>query len=132
MEIVEMRKWLTDFAHGMAKGAYFEDNGECGFGRSCVGISIHGSYPDYDCEDDAQCPPPETKDAYHKHDCLAVLNHGNTEEAIRQLYAWCRKLESNGYKRIAIAPVPLDPKIPSALSILLGKHESKRIVRADV
>jgi len=80
----------------------FEQDGEVGFGRECVGLMKGSNYIDY-------CPInmetygdlPELYDerllkiapnnAYHKHDCLAVL--GRDEEAIRQLSDWVDKLK---------------------------------------
>jgi hypothetical protein len=59
--------------------------GECGFGRECVGVSADGSYPDYmwyDSNWDRLDPNGEVwtpPNAYHKHPCVAVLGRG--EEA---------------------------------------------------
>jgi len=99
-------------------GARFESAGECGFGRPCVGIVKGGSYPAYsefeqvneapwlrsihECPEAA--PPAGVKDAYHKHDCLAVLGRG--PNAIHQLYIWVRHLEAQG---IGIAEIPRRP-----------------------
>lgn len=90
----------------------FETQGEVGFGRACVGlISRGGSYLDYNPidyikgefveyfpRDNRLSPPPNlVPDAYHKHDCLAVLVHGDDyEKAIRQLYSWILYLRSQG------------------------------------
>lgn len=86
----------------------FEDEGTCGFGRECVGfIGRNDSYIDHNpshdetgnwkvregFEDDRLYSPPGVN-AYHKHDCLAVLGRG--EEAIRQLAEWVTHLESLG------------------------------------
>lgn len=79
-----------------------ELEGVCGFGRECVGVSANGSYADYQWYDgvsydrldkngDVWCP----KDAYHKHDCVAVLGRG--EEAESQLYDWLKWFDDNGF-----------------------------------
>lgn len=89
----------------------FEDQGECGFGRPCVGFLADGNWlahnpdrltpsryghdytpiADLACE---ACYAPEGVDAYHKHDCFAVLGRG--AEAIMQLAVWVRHLEAAG------------------------------------
>lgn len=86
----------------------FEDHGEVGFGRPCVGFKHGGNYvnynplryPDYAYvwpRDERLLAPPETPDAYHKHDCLAVLVHdANYAVAVLQLDAWVRHLEAQG------------------------------------
>lgn len=80
----------------------FEPEGECGFGRPCVGLMHGENYVDYNPNNDTtyesipeyyderlnDIPP---KDAYHKHSCLAVLGRG--EEAIKQLSEWVDKLK---------------------------------------
>ena len=86
----------------------FEDDGEVGFGRPCVGlISKAGAYLDYNAYEfkrghifpyDFRLEPPiEVSDAYHKHDCLCVLVHdGDYGKATRQLELWIEHLESQG------------------------------------
>ncbi len=79
-----------------------ELEGECGFGRECVGLLHGNNYVDFNPTDDTtyeyikgffdprldEIMPPK---AYHKHDCLAVL--GRDEESIRQLSEWVDKLK---------------------------------------
>lgn len=89
----------------------FEDDGEVGFGRPCVGfMTRHSSYLDYsprdchgpdptfevfaDCECPEAEPPDSVPDAYHKHDCMAVLGTG--DDAVAQLATWVRHLEAQG------------------------------------
>lgn len=83
----------------------FEQEGECGFGRECVGLMHGDNYVDYNPTDDKtyECLPEflderlydiAPKDAYHKHNCLAVLGRG--EEAIKQLSEWVDKLKELG------------------------------------
>ncbi len=99
---------LRDFAakHNLT----LEPRGEVGFGRPCVGFVGAGSnYVDYDPRMsggdyepiwpiDARLHPPEgTPDAYHKHDCLAVLVHGDDyDAALVQLAKWVDHLEAQG------------------------------------
>jgi hypothetical protein len=81
----------------------FEEEGECGFGRECVGLLKKSNYVEYNPFEDHGyvegfyderfydiCPP----DAYHKHNCLAVLGRG--DDAIRQLSDWVDKLNEIG------------------------------------
>lgn len=65
--------------------------GECGFGRECVGIVVDGKYPDYEWTNEGTWERIDNngevwtqKDAYYKHPCVAVLGRG--EEAESQLY----------------------------------------------
>ena len=81
--------------------------GEVGFGRPCVGIKAFSSrnYIDYNPYDTSTCENiPEffsnifyeirPKDAYHKHDCLAVLvQNENYDKAIIQLAEWIVNFE---------------------------------------
>ena len=83
----------------------FEQEGEVGFGRECVGFLHVDNYVDYnpsnvtthepiaelECE---HCCPPPGVNAYHKHDCLAVLGRGET--AIIGLAQWVRSMEEKG------------------------------------
>lgn len=92
--------------------------GECGFGRECVGITIHDNYIEYD--DDANVFIPE--DAYHKHPCVAVLGRG--EEAEAQLYDWVKWFEDNDMK----PQTTIDSSITHPVQILLGQHR-KTIMR---
>lgn len=82
----------------------FDQEGECGFGRECVGLkSKHqDNYIDYNPTDNVNYNYIESlkddrlwditpENAYHKHDCLAVLGRG--KEAIKQLSEWVDKLK---------------------------------------
>jgi len=78
----------------------FEEEGEVGFGRECVGLLKEDKYVDYNPTDshyerltdfyDERLDDITPPDAYHKHDCLAVLGRG--DDAIRQLSDWVDKL----------------------------------------
>ena len=87
--------YLTEWAARW--GATFQPVGEVGFGRECVGI-LHGtSYIDYsnlwEVAPGTEFWTPE--DAYHKHECLAVLGRG--DDAIGQLYAWVKWIDEHGW-----------------------------------
>jgi len=86
-------------------GIDFIEHGSCGFGRRCVGLSKYGNYVDYNPmshPDYEQIPElfsellydavPE--DAYHKHNCMAVLGEG--PGAIEQLSKWVDALNGFG------------------------------------
>lgn len=93
--------WLNNWCKKEGLSLVLE--GECGFGRECVGVASvnDGTYPDYvwyddDCERvdknaDVWCPP----NAYHKHSCTAVLGRGDS--AVEQLYQWCKWFEENNF-----------------------------------
>lgn len=83
----------------------FEDEGECGFGRECVGLTNGNNWVDFNPINlktkeyiegfyDKRFYDIAPKDAYHKHNCLAVLGRG--ENAIRQLSKWVDKLKELG------------------------------------
>jgi hypothetical protein len=94
--IAEIKAYAAD------NRCYFEPEGEVGFGRECVGVLAEGKYPDYEWHDadferadpngDVWVPPDV--DAYHKHECIAVLGRG--PRAIEQLHAWVVKLRESG------------------------------------
>lgn len=96
------------FAFANKHGILFVEKGECGFGRPCVGLNRgDGSWLDYNPLSDTTYGPifpydsrlcaPEGVDAYHKHDCFAVLvSDDNYESAIDQLEKWIEHLEAQG------------------------------------
>jgi len=97
-----MEKYIENIKKFAEKhGLTYTLEGECGFGRECVGILKGDNYIDYnptdrDCEYITglyneklyDIVPPK---AYHKHNCLAVL--GRDEESIKQLSEWVDELE---------------------------------------
>jgi hypothetical protein len=98
-------QWLETWCKGQGVNLVLE--GQCGFGRECVGISIHEHYPDYvwydeetydRADDNGDMFIPE--DAYHKHDCVAVLGRGKKAEA--QLYDWIKWFDENGFNVVTI------------------------------
>lgn len=82
---------------------FFAIEGECGFGRKCVGLLYRDNYVNYNPTDDVSYDYIKQlyderlfdivpQDAYHKHNCLAVLGRG--EKAVRQLSEWVDKLKA--------------------------------------
>jgi hypothetical protein len=117
-EIVMLEDWLKMWAADR-QAVYMR--GECGFGRPCVGINAGGHWvdlgppehiegPGYSMDIPSVLPgarPPDgVDDAYHKHDCLAVLVHAadyeaiteaEYEPAIRQLFIWMQEIDRHHY-----------------------------------
>lgn len=117
-EIEMLETWLKTWAADR-QAVYMR--GECGFGRPCVGINHDGHWvdlgppehiegPGYSMDIPSVLPeayPPEgVDDAYHKHDCLAVLvnpadyeniTEAEYEVAIRQLFIWVQHIDRAGY-----------------------------------
>lgn len=101
--IQECRENIQAFAN--EHKLIFNDEGECGFGRECVGLNIGEKWLDYNPHNsttyesikeyyDQRFYEVAPTDAYHKHDCVAVLGRG--DEAIRQLSDWVDKLNELG------------------------------------
>jgi hypothetical protein len=113
-------QWMINWAH--RNKVRLELEGECGFGRECVGIlADSGSYPDYD---DCECTYiPE--DAYHKHPCVAVLGRG--EKAESQLYEWLKWFEDNNFTVEAGMNESFEALHP--VDMLLGKQYYARMVK---
>jgi len=95
---VFIEKWCLD------NKVVFDDNGEVGFGRPCVGITHGNDYLDfywtewsddidykvlYSDEEIQAFRKAVPVDAHYKHPCLAVLVHGDDyDEAKFQLFEW--------------------------------------------
>ena len=96
----EKIEWMIKWAHKNKVVLNLE--GECGFGRECVGIISHDNYPDYEWYDgnDARIDNNgevwTPNDAYHKHPCVAVLGRGEVAE--EQLYDWLKWFDENNFK----------------------------------
>lgn len=102
----------------------FSENGSVGFMRPCVGFMRGNRYIDYnpyDWQGDDIKRIPETEsplsnppsklvpDAYHKHDCMAVLvQEDDVRGAVVQLAEWVRHLERGGDVKIVPFRAPLD------------------------
>lgn len=113
-------------------GFALELQGSCGFGRDCVGILRDGKFPDYQWYDmetftrldkngDVWIPP----DAYHKHECVAVLGHGEAAES--QLYDWLKWFDDNGFV-LEHGSQQVDPRL-GAIAYIMGMHHYVRLVR---
>jgi hypothetical protein len=127
----EKFNWMAKWA--AKNGVALNLEGECGFGRECVGITVNGSYPEYEWDDDetyerldnnGEVWAPEG--AYHKHPCVAVLGRG--EEAEGQLYEWLKWFDENDFK-VETGDIkmeaPLDP-----ILLMLGRNHYQRMVKA--
>jgi hypothetical protein len=125
----EKIQWLQEWC--ARNGVRLQLEGECGFGRECVGIAAgsEGTYPDYQWYDDdfervdsnGEVWIPEH--AYHKHPCVAVLGRGEGPEA--ELYDWIRWFDANGFKpQTSKNTARLHP-----LEIAMGRGEHHRMVK---
>ena len=103
MKATEARQICQEFAN--KHKVIFEDEGKCGFGRECVGFKTENwinhnpmHAETYEPIAGTECgkahPPEKTPDAYHKHDCLAVLGRG--DDAIIQLAEWVVNMNASG------------------------------------
>lgn len=125
----EKVKWMAYWA--AQNGLQLKLEGECGFGRECVGVSVEETYPDYEWyDDDYNRIDPNgdvwlPENAYHKHPCVAVLGRGEVAEA--QLYEWLKWFDDNGFK-LETGDQEYDKRL-GALAIVLGKHRYQRMVK---
>jgi hypothetical protein len=90
--------YLTDWA--ARYGATLQAAGEVGIGRECVGILKGSTYVDTAGVKEREAYQPggdwwQPEDAYHKHDCMAVLGRG--DGPLGQLYQWVKWLDGHGY-----------------------------------
>lgn len=121
--------WMINWAH--KNKVRLELEGECGFGRECVGIIVNNIYPDYHWYDDDYNEIDQNgeiwipENAYHKHPCVAVLGRG--EKAEEQLFEWLLWFDENKF----IIEVGFQPeakiKKMGLIEILFGKHQYARI-----
>jgi hypothetical protein len=118
--------WMAVWA--AKNGFALELEGEVGFGRECVGILSHDTYPDYMWFDDKYKRLDNNGDvwipenAYHKHHCVAVLGRG--EGAEDQLYQWLRWFDEQGFKKETGSTGKTD-----MVSMIFGQHMYHRLVR---
>ncbi len=126
----EKMEWMAIWA--AKNGAALVLNGECGFGRECVGIQVNGSYPDYHWYDDDTYDQLDKngavwqpKDAYHKCEVVAVLGHG--EEAESQLFEWLQWFDTHGFK-VQTGEIKLSKPL-DAISMMMGKNKFQRMVK---
>ena len=115
-----------------------QDEGEVGFGRLCVGFTKRECYVDYVRRDqshgaiwnDERLRPPEgVVDAYHKHECMAVLSRSeDRSEALRQLIIWVKH-----YNELGVVVTEYSNENLDVLSIMMkGTHSYCFQVKADV
>ena len=93
-QIVYLTEWAARYRCAL------QLNGQVGLGRDCTGILKDSHYIDTaDIKSQEAYQPGgewwEPEDSYHKHDCLAVLGHG--DEPLTQLYEWVQWLDGHGY-----------------------------------
>jgi len=99
LTIEECRSNIQDFAN--KHKIVFEDKGEVGFGRECVGLISGNNYIGYNPRhsetfeiiegfESREFDKIAPSDAYHKGDYIAVLGRG--DDAIRQLSDWVSEL----------------------------------------
>lgn len=132
-KLLWMTKWARD--HDMTLTL----TGQCGFGRECIGIEIEDHYPDYHWyEEDPKkgfaqldqnghvWTPP---DAYHKHECVAVLGRGEKAEA--QLYDWLKWFDDNGFVLEKGDNPKANYEALGPIAIVMGKHRYARMVRKE-
>lgn len=130
MKHEEKVQWMAMFA--ARNRATLDLEGECGFGRECVGLLVNCIYPDYawfdsnyeriDNNGDVWCP----EHAYHKHDCVAVLGRGVEAEA--ELYEWLKWFDDNGF--VLESGVNDPPKEGwDQIDFLFGRHLYARMVK---
>jgi hypothetical protein len=128
-KLAAMTEWASRF------GCTIQVNGEVGFGRPCVGI-LHGqAYVDYDWDlfgpGGGAFWTPE--DAYHKHDCLAVLVYDDDyDKALEQLWEWVQYMiaEHLGITTQVRETYNTDG-VGRALELLMGGHTQAKVVRLE-
>lgn len=128
MKHEEKIKWMINWC--FENKLRLELEGECGFGRECVGVMHNECYPDYawysDCyteQLDQNGDVWTPKDAYHKHECVAVLGRG--EDAESQLYDWLKWFDDNNFK---VETGQVDG-VTDPFLIMLGQHQFQRMVK---
>jgi hypothetical protein len=127
----EKLQWMALWA--AKNGLQLKLEGECGFGRECVGVLTNGKYAAYywcdanykriDNNGEVWTPP----DAYHKRDCVAVLGRGEPAEA--QLYDWLKWFDEHKFK-VETGTQPVDRTL-GALAFMMNQHVYVRLVRGS-
>lgn len=133
MKHEEKIKWMAVWA--AKNNAQLNLQSECGFGRECVGITVEGSFPEYEWDDsdynriDGNGDVWIPEGAYHKCPCVAVLGRG--EEAESQLYDWLKWFDENEFK-IETGDNPIEEwKELGAIGLLMGKNRYARMVKGN-
>lgn len=132
-KLAVMTEWAARY------GCTVQPKGQVGFGRPCVGILYGQSYVDTnngDYSTDYEClaPPSGVTDAYHKHDCLAVLAHGEEsadyDAALEQLYTWVVWLIENDYGVEVVDRQTFNKDgVGRQLELLMGGMTQARVVK---
>ena len=131
--------WMVQWA--ARNNAVLALEGECGFGRACVGVLAGNSgdpdeviYPDYEWYDEGYTKRLDDngivwtpKDTYHIHPCVAVLGRGEPAEA--QLYDWLQWFDNNGFVLEAGTVSREELMRLGPIEILLCKHLYARMVK---
>jgi len=128
----EKIQWMATWC--AKKGLRLVLEGECGFGRQCVGVEIDGHYPEYQWDFDKETceyksggigfTPPN---AYHKSPVVAVL--GRDEPAESQLYDWLKWFDDNGYE-LETGDVPLEKDdFKRQIQLIMCEHKYARMVK---
>ena len=124
----EKIEWMVLWAH--KNKVLLELEGECGFGRECVGILAEGHYPDYQWYDSDWNRADNNGDvwipdnAYHKHECVAVLGRGEVAEA--QLYDWLKWFDDNNFK-VEITPREIQKGIDPLFLMIQGMYNVRMV-----
>lgn len=131
MEHQEKIQWMINWAH--KNKVILNLEGECGFGRECVGIiASNQHYPDYEWYNEESWERIDNngeiffpKDAYHIQPCVAVLGRGENAES--QLYDWLKWFDDNGF----IVKVVDNPnfKKGDVIGLIMGNNKHARMVK---
>jgi hypothetical protein len=109
-------------------------DGECGFGRPCVGLSSGDKWVDWRGDEGPPnyFPLPDPydgwvpMDAYHKHDCVAVLIHDDNKAAAwTQLRLWLDAIIDGNW---VVAHETRSPK--DTIDLLFHGTTSVRLVKS--
>ena len=131
MTHIDKIRWMLAYCN--KNGLILSLEGECGFGRECVGVLANDKYPDYTWHNEKTWGREDNngevwtpKDAYHKHNCVAVLGRG--EEAESQLYEWLLWFKDNNFV-LETGSYPVGSY--DALDVLFGKDTYARMVKVE-
>ena len=121
--------WMILWAH--KNKVVLELEGEVGLGRECVGILAEGHYPDYQWYDADYSHRADNNgdvwipdNAYHKHECVAVLGRGEVAEA--QLYDWLKWFDDNNFK-VEITPREIQKGIDPLFLMIQGMYNVRMV-----
>jgi hypothetical protein len=133
MKHEEKIDWMIKWAH--KNKCRLELEGECGFGRPCVGILSDEMYPSYHWYDSKTYEPLDNngnvwcpENAYHKSDVVAVLGRG--EYAETQLYVWLKWFDDNGFK-LVVTPRDISKDEHPIQTMLYGMYDHRMVRSAE-